>query len=585
MEQRNWIFAVVLSLLVFVGWSYFFPPPPPVEQATPVEDIVDQPRSRQEERSPEPRDPVQEDEFVPLEGGSEVPVVLEAPQFAAEFSSRGGQLSSLRLLGIVNSEGDTVEMVRDQASGPGPFALVSPTGESLPINDRLFVVEASTKSSVRFVYRGRDGQVTKQFTVAENGFIDVEISARGIGAWTVMLGPGLRNPIAEELSGRGQTRGASWRQAGDIELLPAAKAIEIVQMSGEGVQWVGLEDTYFLAILAPVSPIRSFIAEPVLPSGPADAVEWVPAALAMVPEDVDVAEVRDYRVLLEPYGDDFHASAYFGSKRYEKLRTNQGDLGLTDTVRWSGIDALARMMLIGLLWIHDNAIANFGWSIVLLTVVIKLLLLPLTHKSMTSMERMKELQPQMDAIKAKYRGKQKDKQGRPNMEAQRKQNEEIQALFKEQGVNPIGGCLPMILQMPFFFAMFALLGNSVELWNAPWILWITDLSAKDPYYVLPLVMGVLQFVQTRMTPTPNSNPSQKMMMNMMPIMFTFISFGFASGLVLYWLTQSAITIVQTAVYHRLKTSGHLGGQKPSADSTGGVTKKLGAAKKRPSQGK
>ncbi len=453
------------------------------------------------------------------------------------------------------------------------------------INDKLFVVEASTPSSVRFAYRDAQGEVTKEFSLSDDGFIDVAIEARGLGDWTVLLGPGLRNPEASELTGGRQTRGMSWRSSGEIELLPAQKANEVTQFPGQGVQWAGLEDSYFLSILAPTSPIRSVTAEPVLPQGPPDAVEWVPAALARVPEDVDVADVRDYRVLFEPLGDEFEGRAYFGSKRYERLESVQGDLGLTETVRWSGIDALARMMLLGLLWIHDHVIANFGWSIILLTIAIKILLFPLTHKSMTSMERMKELQPQMDAIKAKYRGKQKDKQGRPNMEAQRKQNEEMQALFKEQGVNPVGGCLPMLLQMPFFFAMFGLLGSSVELWNAPWILWYTDLSAKDPYYVLPLVMGALQFLQTRMTPTPNTNPTNKMMMNMMPIMFTFISFGFASGLVLYWLTQSAVTIVQTAVYHRLKTSGHLGGTKPPTDAKAGVTKKLGASKKRPSRGK
>ena len=216
-------------------------------------------------------------------------------------------------------------------------------------------------------------------------------------------------------------------------------------------------------------------------------------------------------------------------------------------------------MLQLLLWIHDHLVANFGWAIVILTFIIKLVLLPLTHKSYVSMQKMAKLQPKIEAIKQKYRGKQRDAKGRPNLESQRKMNEEMQELFKAEGVNPAGGCLPLLLQMPVFFAFFALLRNSVELWNAPWMGWIHDLSAADPWYVLPIVCGIAQFVQQRMTPATTANPSQRFLLNTMPIWFTVISFGFASGLVLYWLTNNLLTIVQQWTYQRLKKAGYLGG--------------------------
>jgi YidC/Oxa1 family membrane protein insertase len=175
------------------------------------------------------------------------------------------------------------------------------------------------------------------------------------------------------------------------------------------------------------------------------------------------------------------------------------------------------------------------------------------------MQKMQKLQPKVEAIKAKYRGKQRDQKGRPNLESQRKMNEEMQELFKEEGVNPAGGCLPLLLQMPVFVAFFSLLRNSVELWNAPWIGWIHDLSAHDPWYVLPIVTGIAQFVQQRMTPATTANPSQRVLLTTMPIWFTVISFGFASGLVLYWFTNNLLTIVQQWTYQRLKRAGYLGG--------------------------
>jgi YidC/Oxa1 family membrane protein insertase len=198
---------------------------------------------------------------------------------------------------------------------------------------------------------------------------------------------------------------------------------------------------------------------------------------------------------------------------------------------------LALPLLRALRWLHDNVVANYGWAIILLTIGIRIVLFPLMHKSTVSMQKMQELNPKIQAIRSKYRGKLKDKQGRPNSEAQRKMNEEVMALYKSEGVNPAGGCLPLLLQMPVLFAFYRLLSAAIELRQAPWLGWVQDLSAPDPFYILPIVMGASQFLQQKLTPSA-ADPMQRRIFALMPIFFTILFLGFPSGLVLYWLTNN-----------------------------------------------
>ena len=187
-----------------------------------------------------------------------------------------------------------------------------------------------------------------------------------------------------------------------------------------------------------------------------------------------------------------------------------------------------------------------------MTIVLKIVLLPLTLTGYSSMQKMQRLNPKIQAIRERYRPKLRDKQGRMNPEAQRQMNEEVMALYKAEGVNPAGGCLPMLLQIPVFFAFYSVLSTSVELWHAPWIGWIHDLSAKDPLYVLPIVMGVTQFVQQKMTPAA-ADPMQRRMFQLFPVIFLIFSLQFPSGLVLYWLVNNLLTIAQQAIQNAVKT--------------------------------
>jgi YidC/Oxa1 family membrane protein insertase len=215
---------------------------------------------------------------------------------------------------------------------------------------------------------------------------------------------------------------------------------------------------------------------------------------------------------------------------------------------WFGF--LARWLLKGLIYIHDHWVGNYGWAIILLTFGIKLVLFPLTHKSYVSMRKMQQLNPKMQAIRERWRPKLKRKDGKPDIEAQRKMNEEVMALYKSEGVNPAGGCLPMLLQLPVLFAFYQLLSAAVELRNAPWLGWIHDLSAPDPFYALPIIMGATQFIQQKMTPAAG-DPMQRRIFQLMPIFMTFLFLGFPSGLVLYWLTNNVLTIAQQGIYNRL----------------------------------
>ena len=208
---------------------------------------------------------------------------------------------------------------------------------------------------------------------------------------------------------------------------------------------------------------------------------------------------REFFVILRPAGDQLALVSYWGSKEYDRLKALRLRPGGDDRARHASSRWSCRCSppCTGSTTTWST---NYGWAIVLLTILIKLVLLPLTHRSTMSMRKMQELNPKVQAIRDRYRTKLRDKQGKPNLEAQRKMNEEVMAIYKEAGVNPAGGCLPLLIQMPILFAFYRLLSTAVDLRNAPWLLWIQDLSVHDPYYVLPIIMGVTQLLQVRMGP-------------------------------------------------------------------------------------
>ncbi len=219
---------------------------------------------------------------------------------------------------------------------------------------------------------------------------------------------------------------------------------------------------------------------------------------------------------------------YLGPQEQEKLKTLAPGLDLVVDYGWLHI--LAYPMFVVLSWIH-NIIGNWGWTIIIFTILIKLVFFPLNQKAGKSMAHMKQMAPKIEAMKARY--------GDDKL----KMNQAMMEMYKTEKINPLGGCLPILIQMPFFIALYWVLLSAVELRNAPWIGWITDLSTPDPFYVLPVIMGASMFIQTKLQPAP-PDPVQAKVMTIMPLVFSIMFFFFPSGLVLYWTMQNILTIGQ-----------------------------------------
>jgi YidC/Oxa1 family membrane protein insertase len=568
-DNRRLILAFLLSAIVVVLWQFFFAPSPPVDQPTTPAPPIEAPVPF-EGTSEERREESEKLHELPAEQAARAEeVVLENARFLARFSNVGAQLVSLQLKEHLDREGKPLELVKQRLRYPYPFGLVDADLSPLPLNEALFVIERGQDGeghqSVEFRYRGGAGAARKRFVLSPAEHFAVEIDVSGFSDWGLILGPGLRNENREELESKLSQRRFSYLTGADgkadLHSLEARKTKEASVVAGSGLRWLGFEDTYFLTVLVPSSAIRQVTVVPYRLRSTENGNELVGLAEA-TGDDEDLP--RSLLAVVQPASQQFAANAYWGGKHYDRLVAT--GWGLEQTVRWGFFRVLVRPLQILLDWIHDRLVQNYGWAIVLTTVFLKLLLFPLTHKSYVSMQRLQKLNPKMEAIRQKFRPRLKDKQGRPNLEMQRKMNEELQELFRTEGVNPASGCLPILLQLPVFFAFYSLLGAAIELWNAPWILWIRDLSSPDPYYAIPIVMGLTQLLQQKMTPAP-MNPSQRIIMTTMPIWFTIFSFTFPSGLVLYWLTNNVLTILQQGGYNELKKRGYFGAT-GSDESTG-----------------
>jgi YidC/Oxa1 family membrane protein insertase len=234
---------------------------------------------------------------------------------------------------------------------------------------------------------------------------------------------------------------------------------------------------------------------------------------------------------------------YIGPKKQENLRL-QGSADLSGVIDYGMFSIIVYPLLAALRWIHQF-VQNYGVAIIILTFVISLVLFPLRLKSMLSMKKMSAIQPKVKAIQDKYR------QYKATDPRKRDMNQEVMALYKEHGVNPMGGCLPLIIQMPLLIAFYSLLAYTIDLRQSPFIWWMQDLSAKDPYYILPITMGLTQFISQKMMPmSPNSDPAQAKIMMIMPVFFTFIFFNMSSGLNLYFLCSNVFQVALQKIAER-----------------------------------
>ncbi len=388
-----------------------------------------------------------------------------------------------------------------------------------------FTREVSVMGGVVYVATRSDGlKISKEFLPGRGHVlprvrvlaVNPTQSALEVESWNLTVGPGLGTIATEQKENESMLR--------VIALTPGAPGLHgQIQALKPGThpgpfRWIGIDNRYFLAALLPAQ--EHF--EPAKVEGNARLV------LTAKPVTIHPGGSFTWEV---PY--------YLGAKGHTWLARYGIGLERSIDFGWGFIAPIGRMMFNALEFLHGKT-GNWGWAILLLTLSLQVLLFPLTWKSLRAAAQMKKLQPEVAKLQQKYAG-----------DAQ-KLSAETMALYKAKGANPLGGCLPMVLQMPIFIALFNALRNSWELHGAVWIFWIQDLSAKDPYYVLPIVMGGLMFLQSKLNP-PMGDPAQQKIMMFMPLIFTFMFMNFPAGLVLYWLTNSLVTTVaQVALKDRLE---------------------------------
>jgi YidC/Oxa1 family membrane protein insertase len=381
---------------------------------------------------------------------------------------------------------------------------------------------------------GRGLAVSKRLRFYGGSYVmDVRISAKQGGNETrkkILYGPGVGE---ESLSGTYVQPDKGIIRVGEELRFYDSGDVEDGEGASVDVAAVGVGAHYFVGLSVP-------------PRGSGYGARFEKESLE--PENGD-GKKRDYiTAALEVPGVPAEFELFVGPKEHDRLARMGSDLeppgmeGVIDYGSW--MRYLALPLRSALIWIH-GFVGNYGWSIVLLTILINVALIPLKHHSYVSMRKMQKLAPQIKRINERY------KKLKPTDPKQQEKNREVMQLYKENNVSPMSGCLPMLLMIPFFFAFYRLLMVSIELRHAPFMLWIQDLSTYDPYFVLPIAMGVTQIAVQKMSPQTSADPVQQKIMMMMPIMFVFILAWAPAGLVLYWFVNNLVSIGQQTLTNRM----------------------------------
>lgn len=472
-------------------------------------------------------------------------VTVRSAAYRAVLDNRGAVLSSWVLGDYKSAKGDPFEMIpasRESGGRSLPGALLF-EDEALTAlaNGEHYEVEVNGPESpeggfaapVEVVMRLQRGDLSirKSFRFLEKNYLveleaDFEQDGRPVPA-KILLAQDI-GPETEHFLNPAILLSAVSNIAGKVQRdQPPDQEGEIGKVGGD-VRWIGLEMQYFTIIAIPLKPVSVF--------------EMTRMPVTGV--GLDGSEIkRDLVLVTIPENGAAQYHFYLGPKLQSALESvTQGDL--SGVIDYGFFSILVRPLLWGLMWINGY-IHNYGTSIVLLTLILTLALFPFRLKQMVSMKGMQVVQPKVKEIQERYKKYKKTDPRRAQM------NQEVMAIYKEHGVNPLGGCLPLILQMPILFAFYSLLASSIELRQAPFMGWIQDLSAKDPYYVLPIVMGITMLISTKMAPmTPGADPTQAKIMMIMPVVFTVMFLNVSSGLNLYFLCSNIFSVAFQKVAER-----------------------------------
>lgn len=509
MDKRTLI-AIVLSLLILIASQYFLPGPAPQPEKqieTPVKQ--EKPETIGEKKAPAP-------EAAPAQsmvGSTDVrDVKIETEFYTAVLTSKGGTIKRFDLKKYKDKDGIGIPMLHPQtAQQPLSLGISTDDFTLSNVNYKTKGTELNLKDSqtesITFEYAAPQYTIKRTYTFYANKYkIDLKDEVAGLAEYWIALGPDFG--VYDTKDDAPHIGPVILKDTDRIEL--TAKKLDEPKTYKEGVRWIAQEDKYFFASL--------------IPSGQTlEARAWKVKDSALLAFKAK-SGVNNFMI-------------YAGPKEYERLE--ELNVGLEHVIDFGFFSILARPIFWALKFFYKY-IGNYGLAIILITIITRVPFVPIIAKGQKSMKKMQELQPKMNELREKYK---KDPQ---------KLQKEMMEMYKKYKVNPMGGCLPMLLQIPVFFALYKVLMIAVELKGAPFMLWITDLSAKDPYYIFPIVMGATMVIQQKMTPT-SLDPKQNKIMMLMPVIFTFMFLNFASGLVLYWLVNNILSIVQQ-IYINKKSS-------------------------------
>jgi YidC/Oxa1 family membrane protein insertase len=565
--ERRVLLAVFLSFLVLVIYQRLVGPPPVLVDLATGESVaapsasaaatgappvgadtrsaVEAPR-RDESITQPPSNPVST--LVADDRARDI--VVEGDLVRAVFANRGAELVSWQLKSYADEGGGPVELVPAEVE-PGqawPFTLLVPDDPALtarldealfrPSLDRVRLSsDPATPATLVFEYEDSSGlRARKSFTFQASPeqpyVVGVSVSVTttdGAVPVTLQWGPALGGVRAaasrlvfQQLPGAvvyGRAFEDGLLQDVDIYRESPSDVADRPTYEGE-LDFAGVDNHYFLVAA--------------LPGEGQSRVDF--RAVSTVSVEHDLVAFN-----LAVGSDGAEVPIFIGPKDFDVLAAADADLVRAIDFGWLAV--LVVPLHRTLKWIY-GFVGNYGWSIIFLTVLINLVIFPLRHKSVTSMRKMSELQPEMKAIQARYADL------KTTDPAKQKMNQEVMELYRRNGVNPASGCLPMLLTMPVLIAFYRLLSMAIEIRGAPFMLWITDLSLHDPFYITPVVMGASMVLQQRLQPT-QADPMQAKIMMLMPVMFTFMFLWAPSGLVIYWLTSNVIGIGQQLVTNRI----------------------------------
>jgi YidC/Oxa1 family membrane protein insertase len=548
MERRIFL-AVILGALVMYGWQALFMPPAPGPTTTPSAKTA--PAASAAPATPPaasapPTPTVSEPVIQPVKGeAAEREIVVETAVAEVVLSNRGGRVLHWRLKGYQTPSGEHVDLVPSNvpADQPRPFSLrVDDAQITQRLNESIYAVSGdrggrvdATKDAAAVVFEFEDAagvRARKELRFDPRTFVvtfsaDVQNGGMTLNP-TIDWGPGLGDLGAASSGGSYFTGNAVqppqaiYHRDGDVERVRVDKVS--AQPVHEGnFRFAGLDDHYFVAALVNPGPAR---------------LEFRPVTLPVAGREGPVQFLAGSYRLQQPPHD---VRVYVGPKQFDLLRAV--DPELVRAIDFGIFSWMVVPLLSALKWLY-GFLGNYGWAIIVLTILLNLVLFYPRHRSVVAMRKMQAIQPEMKAIQDRYANL------KATDPAKQKMNTEIMNLYRDRGVNPASGCVPMLLTMPVLLAFYSLLAMSIELRGAPFVGWIHDLSAPDPYFVIPLLMGVTMFWQQRITPTA-ADPTQQKVMMIMPIMFTAMMAFSPSGVVLYWTVSQIWAIAQQYLTNRL----------------------------------